>query len=426
MSIFSKCPSGTQAQIYIPAANFAINLACNGAWSPNQFTFTTAPGNNYMFYYVMLYGPTWLKVDDVVLTYSNHSGPRHVVQHPGVRNVSISGQNVIVDGSPYLSLGFYDVGFQDLSAVAATGANTINGAGVYNATDCFSTGDVSYMDLVYDLGFNFLPDSSTTARLAMPAVMPVVTQTFAPHLANIAWYLADEPDLQEVSWEYIPPASFIADYTAAKTETTLPMASSFQTATYTTYSGLAPYNGSSDIWMAEPYGANFSLVNNAVNLFNSIQARPIWLAQDDVGTALLVPKAYWAIIAGATGIHYFNWNTFKSNPADLAAATQVFAELKGLKNAIFGQAVDSLVTTPAGIASMSRFDPTTGTTVILSANSAAQNVQANFLVQGLTAGQQITVVYEGRTITAGAGSFSDTYAGISRHVYRLNLGNPPQ
>ena len=53
----------------------------------------------------------------------------------------------------------------------------------------------------------------------------------------------------------------------------------------------------------------------------------------------------------------------------LAAATQVFTELNGLKNAIFGQPMDALVTAPAGISTMSRFDPGTGNAYILSANS---------------------------------------------------------
>lgn len=157
MSIFSKCPTGTVGQIYVPAANFAINLTCNGAWSPNSFSFQTVPGTSNMFYYIMLYGPTWLEVDDVVLTYADGTAPAHQVLYPGVRNVSVSGQNVIVDGSPYLSLGFYDVPYADLGSVAATGANTINGSGTNNVTDCYSTGHRSYLDAVFGLGLNFLP-----------------------------------------------------------------------------------------------------------------------------------------------------------------------------------------------------------------------------------------------------------------------------
>ena len=270
------------------------------------------------------------------------------------------------------------------------------------------------------MGLNFLPDSTTTARSLTPAVFPTVTQTFAPHLANIAWYLADEPDQAAVNYYYIPPATFLTESSEAKTEMSLPVAAGFQRAAYAAASLTAPYNGSTDIWMAEPYGTDFSSVNYAINLFNSIQQRPIWLAQDDVGAALIVPKAYWAIIAGATGIQYFNWDMFKADATGLAAATQAFSELKGLTNAIFGQKMDAFVTPPAGTASMARFDPGTGNAYILAANSSSQNVQGNFAVQGLTAGQPVTVLYEDRTITANAGSFSDTFAGVSRHAYSIH------
>jgi hypothetical protein len=55
----------------------------------------------------------------------------------------------------------------------------------------------------------------------------------------------------------------------------------------------------------------------------------------------------------------------------------------------------------------------------LAANSGTQTVQGNFTVSGLAAGQQIAVLYENRTITASAGSFTDTFAGVSRHVYSM-------
>jgi hypothetical protein len=425
MSIYSKCPTGTYAIVYIPGmvnGDVSAQMNCTGDWSPNTFTFQNGPAETNMFYYIFLFGPSWLEVDDVVLTYGDGTAPQHVVQHPGTRNVSISGQKVLVDGKPFLSLGFYSVGYNDLAQAAATGATMINGGGTYNAADCFNYGQPSYLDQVYNLGMTFMPESSTTARLQTPA-MATAAQVFAPHLANVAWYLADEPDLQGVYWEYVPPGPYMTDYQNVKSQTTLPELTDFQSAAYGSYSDVAPYNGTADIWMAEPYGPDFSSVNHAIDLFNSVQSRPIWLAQDDVGAALLVPKAYWAIIAGATGISYFNWDTFKANPADLAAATQAFTELKGLKNAIFGTPVDSLVTPPAGIASMSRFDPATGSTYILSANSVANNVSGSFAVQGLLAGQTVNVMYENRTIAAGAGSFSDTFTGVSRHAYSFTI--PP-
>jgi hypothetical protein len=423
LGIYTKCPAGGVALAYIPGmANGDVSqyLTCNGNWNLNQITFQTGPSAAYFYYYIFNINTSSLLVDDVSLTYGDGTVPQQTILHPGVRNVNISGQNVLVDGAPFLSLGFFDVEYNSLAQVAATGANTINGLPSYNAANCFNTGQTSYLDKVYELGMNFVPDSSTTARLATPAVLPPAVQTFAPHLANIGWFLADEPDLTQVPWEYVPPATFIAEHNAVKTETTLPVMADFQRGAQGATSDIAPYNGSADIWMAEPYGTDFSTVNHAINLFNSVQSRPIWLAQDNIDASLIVPKAYWAIIAGATGIHYFTWDAFNADPTKLAAAEQVFSELKGLNNAIFGSKIDALVTAPAGIATMSRFDPGTGSAYILSANSSTQNVQGNFAVQGLTAGQPVTVLYENRVLTSNAGSFSDAFAGVSRHVYSIH------
>ena len=40
-------------------------------------------------------------------------------------------------------------------------------------------------------------------------------------------------------------------------------------------------------------------------------------------------------------------------------------------------------------------------------------------VEGLQTGTRIEVVGEGRTITAASGSFSDDFAPLAEHVYRL-------
>jgi len=44
---------------------------------------------------------------------------------------------------------------------------------------------------------------------------------------------------------------------------------------------------------------------------------------------------------------------------------------------------------------------------------------ATIKVRGLTAGRRLTVVDEAREITAADGSFSDTFAPLAVHIYRL-------
>jgi hypothetical protein len=432
LSVWAKCAPGSFNTIHVPATasgDITQFLTCDGAWHQNQLSFQTAadfqtgPLKGYMYFYLFNLDKAWLRVDDVVLTYGDGTAPVQAVLHPGVRNTAISGQTLMVDGSPFLSLGFFDVPYSDLAQVAATGANTINGLGNYNAANCFNLGGVSYLDRIYELGMKFVPDSSSTSRLQNSASVSSAVAAYAPHLANIGWFLADEPDLAEVYWYYVPPSTFVTEGSAVKTSTSLPSVADFQRGAWGSTSSVAPYNNSTDIWMAEPYGPDFSGATHAVNLFNSIQRRPIWFAQDDIDASLIVPKAYWAVIGGVTGLHYFTWDVFKSQPAKLAAATQVFSELNGLTNVIFGHKMDTMVTSPSGVASMSRFDPASGSAYILAANSTSQNVQGNFTVSGLAAGTPVTVLYENRTITANTNSFTDTFAGVSRHVYAIHSPN---
>ncbi len=423
LSAYAKCPKGTSSYMHIPESTDGAvtgNFQCDDKWNRTSVSFTASRKAEYAYYYFFNADKSWLRVDDVSLT-ADRTAAQYRPLHAGQRDVKVLGSNVVVDGAPFLSLGYFDVGYNDLVKVAETGANTINGGvNEHTAADCFNTGQKSYLDQVYELGMSFVPGSFTSARLESPAVFSTIAKTFAPHLANIAWFLADEPDHPKVKWAQVSPSMLTKEHELLKTATTLPDMSDFQMGAYGNTGDIAPYADATDIWMAEPYGPDFSSVNHATTLFRSIRAKPIWLAQNDIDAPLIVPKAYWAIIAGATGIHYFSWESFKNNTAKLAATTQVFRELTPLKNAIFGNKLDDLVTAPQGIASMARFDSTTNTVYILSANSRPESIRGNFSLKGLGPGQTIRVLYEDRSIVTEAGSFSDTFAGVSRHVYAID------
>jgi hypothetical protein len=427
LSLYAKCPTLQYPFVYIPgtaSGDLGQTLKCDGNWDLNTINFTTAPSATSFTFSVYGYSVGSVLVDDIVLTYADGTVPQQTVLHPGVRNVGVSGQTLTVDGAPYLALGFFDVGYADLAVAAATGANTVQALQGITGAGCFNTAQPNYLDRAYELGLGLLPESSTTARLGVPAVYSAVMPQFAPHLANIAWFMADEPDQANVPWWYIPAATFVAEYNAAKPQTSLPIMADFQRAAHSIASGVnalaedGPYTSGVDVWMAEPYGPDFSAVNTAINLFNTLQRRPIWLAQDAIDPGLIGPKAYWAAINGATGIIYFDWDTFKSDAATLAAVQQVFGELNGLKKPIFGLDLGALVSAPTGIGYMARYYQ--GTIYILAVNPTAASVQGNFSVLGLTAGDQVTALFENRTITAGAGAFSDSFQGVGRHVYSIH------
>lgn len=423
LSLYAKCPANSSNFIYIPNIN-SQNLICDGTWRLNQMSFQTPAGATNFFFYLFNASTSWLRVDDVVLTYADGTAPPHTVQYPGVRPVSISGQNVNVDGKPYLSLGFVNVSYNDLPVVAGLGANTVNGLESYSNADCFNAGPTSYLDRAFGLGLNFLPDSTTTARLANPSVFPTVIQTFAPHQAVLGWSIADEPDLIELPVTYISPATLTAEYAAIKSATSLPVTFDSQHAAYDTAAFEAPYAPAADIWMAEPYGADFGSVAHAASIFNSIKKQPVWLYQDAIAANLIVPKAYWAILQGVTGIHYFDWDAFKADSTKVAAAQQVFTELNSLKPAIFGANMDSLLTPFAGVSSTARYDSATDSLYVIAVKpmlgGSAANVTAKFTLKGLPATQNISVLFENRTISATAGVFTDTFTGASRHVYLVS------
>jgi hypothetical protein len=429
ISLWANCGNNETAQIYIPGTvggDTTKYLPCAlgaPAWAQTQFTFQPGNSASYFYYEIFYLGQTTLLIDDIVLTYADGTAPAHTLTYPGVRNTGISGNAVTVDGAPFLALGFFDVEYADLGTVAALGANTLNGLNFSNNADCYNIGQPSFLDKLYSLGMNFVPDSSDAARLPTTAEFPSIAQRFAPHLANIAWFLDDEPDLWSVAWVNVTPATLIAQSTALKTQTNLPVHADFQRSHYSVPSDDAPYAPAVDFWMGEPYGSDFSTLSYNVNFFNSIAPRPIWLAQDNPGPGLIVPKAYWAIVNGVTGIFYFSWTGFGTDTVALPQVSQVFSELTALKNVIFGAKIDNQVTAPSGITTMSRYYQ--GTNYILAVNPATTTITGTFSVQGLASGQTVTVLNESRTITSVAGGFSDTFTGIARHVYTIPNPAPP-
>ncbi len=421
VSVWVKCPTGGGGLFFVNSTAGSVAaewLVCNTTWTLNSMNFQIGPTAPRFNLYVYNYGTQPMLIDDFVLTYGDGTAPSRINLHPGTRSVGISGQNVMVDGAPYLALGFFDVPRSDISQIQATGANTVHGLGSSGSADCFNFGGESYLDAIYEANMNFVPDSSSASKMDTPRVFPTIIQTFAPHLANIAWFLSDEPDLVEVPvFDYVPAATFVAEGNAARGATSLPMFADMQHAAWAAASDEVPYAPGVDFWMAEPYGPNFGSLQHATSLLTSVAPKPIWLAQDLIDADLIVPKAYWAIVNGATGIIYFTWPAFQQSPDQLSAATQAFSELTTLKSAIFGSKMDASVTPPGGITTMTRSNQ--GALYILAVNPNPVPVQGQFSVQGLAAGQQVSVMFENRWLTASAGGFTDSFAGVGRHVYSI-------
>ena len=423
ISLYTKCQPGSSGALYLPkttTGNFLRGISCNGSWNQTKVTFTPAAEDTTFSFSIYNEGAGSFLIDDIVLTYSDGTTPTPSIWiHPGTRNVSLSPTTVSVDGKPYLAMGFYGVPPSHYSTVASLGANTI-----LVPPDCFSTGGEDSLDLAYGLGLNVLPDFTMATRSGLDngitksgpgsagtVTLPSAAMRFAPHLANIGTFLVDEPDQGAVNWYLISPLTLVSEALALRQHAKLPTLVDFQHAAWTTEN--SAYNGSGDIWMAEPYGTSFKNVTHAITTLESIHRRPIWLFNNDIVSTLIVPKAYWEVVQGATGIIYFDFDSFYGNPAGYAAVHQVFAELGSLKGAIFG--VGFSMTPPSGITAIGRYS--NGTHHILAVNPNTVNVTGKFSVPGLAAGKTITVLFENRKITSTSGGFSDSFIGISRHVY---------
>ncbi len=419
LGVYTQCAAaGGGGFVYVPgtaAGDVTKKVSCDGSWRETSLSFTTAANATSFTFYVYSNDTASLFVDDATLTDADGTVPAQTVRHAGMREAGIEGDHLVVDGQPYLALGFYSVPYGALPDAADAGANTVIDMG--SAGDCFATAQGSFLDRAYELGLNVLPDSTFTARLQTPAVFPAVAARFAPHLAEIGWYLCDEPDQNAVAFYDVPPSSFVAEGQALAPALGVPATADFQHADWDQTGFDDPYAPGVAFYMAEPYGTNFGGVTTAMKTFAGMGAKPVWLAQDDPGAAYVVPKSWFDVIAGATGIVFFDWPAFQGDPAGMAAARQAFAELSSLRPAIFGTDASAGLTAPAGIAFAAR--SASGHTWLFAVNPTSATVTGQFGGTGLADGAQVSVLFENRSLTVSGGGFTDAFSGVSRHVYEL-------
>lgn len=411
---WAKCAPGADAFWYTESASvpyLSRPIACTGDWARNEVMFTSAGDREGSFYYFNRSAGS-LFVDDAVLTYADGTVPVHTVRHHGDRAAKVDASKLVVDGKPFLALGFFHVPYDELPAVAAIrGTNVVTAAGGYSLEDCFNTDRPPYADRAYELGLAVVPNLTETARLGIPAVVGDAVQTYGSHLANIGFYLADEPDLDHYQYSLIPPATLAAERAAAHATSALPLVADLQHAHYDPPAIDQPYQDGEDIYGSEPYQEDTSGIAQTFTVFGTMTPRPVWIFDDNHADAsTVVAKAYYGAIRGAVGLVYFDWASLDA--ANRAADAQAIGELSQLADVIFAADATSEVTATAGIAFIAR--RAGGKTYVLAVNPTAQPIQATFAAAGATA---IDVMFENRTLAATGGAFTDTFAKLSRHVY---------
>lgn len=412
VSLYTKCPAGDSAYFYTPNTSDTIPpFACTGSWAANSFTFTSNATDDYVYYALYYAGKGTFLVDDVVMTYGDGSVPVQTIKHPGKRATAVANGVYEVDGKPFLPLGFYQIPAEQLAAAAQMGVNAV----AWGDPGCFNTDAPPFADQAYEAGIALIPESSTTARMLDATVFPGAVGQFGAHLADIAWYLDDEPDITNIVYQPIDPATLTAEYQAIHGASALPVGVMLQHAHYDPPPVDQPYAPAMDVYLSEPYGPTFDGVTQSMKVFATMTPRPVWFAMDDGPDAAgIVAKAYYGFVSGGSGLLYFTWGGFQTD-SKLAAAGQAITELSSLTGALTGTDVTAQVTAPAGIAFVAR--QAGGKTYVIAVNPTSATVNGSFAYAPLAAGKTVTVQFENRTITAAAGSFADTFAGVTRHVY---------
>lgn len=479
LTAYYKCANGGTGQIYVTDDHDTHiigndSLSCTGSWQQVSFQTFTPPQNSATMKVVASsdHGTSFFEITSLVLTYSDNTVPYQYIAHTGIRGglgVNSSGPvpYVLVDSQPYLALGFYGLPPVNYPDALSYGINTVLSDYSATPTDkCFNTAPIppltqtDYRDYAYEHGLNLLPDSIFAVRSGVDnngsfgdngtgaeAVFPAIATTYAPHLANIGWLLADEPDFSDVGWFYIASDEFKKLVGIASQQTALPLFTVFQHPAFNPLYDIKPYDvpppqpgGSVQVWGAEPYGDDWDGNGTFIRVDNSIQAftapgvtrRPIWLAldqnfdqQNQPHLELIVPKAYYSVINGVTGLLYFDWKRFNTNPGGIQIVQNLFAELRQLSSPILsGTTVN--VTSQEALPVMGRksFIQTKNEwdTYVIAVNLKQTSLAAaHYTITGLQGGLTIDVDFGSYQLQSTPGGFVDDHGfpSLSRHVYRI-------
>jgi len=332
------------------------------------------------------------------------------------------------------------------------------------------------------LGFNTHAGDRADVEAAKAAGCYVVT-SFDPSLTGnpqvLAWIHGDEPDMpQGRGADAKPrrsPEEIIAIYRQIKeADRTRPVFVTF-TACFMKEDGRFPAEVKEKVYpefvkgcdvagfdiypiYGSGYASHLDWVAKGVSQLRAIagEGRPLyawietgkgsrWMTyekQPDVLPVHTRAEVWMAIIRGATGIGYFT-HAWRPSFTEFAPTPEMQAELKRLNTqiarlapAILAQPADRKVqmTLSGGLNCHVKATTHDGALYLFAQNidlgEGAENLKqfdpihprggtATFTVEGLRAGTKIEVVDENRTITAGQGSFTDEFAPLTEHIYRI-------
>jgi hypothetical protein len=252
---------------------------------------------------------------------------------------------------------------------------------------------------------------------------------FKDHPALLAWYIADEPNGNNMS-----PDSLVKIYkTIRDLDPWHPVSIVFMAP----FLSSKKYAAALDIVMADPYPLPDLPASFVGNVTSTLSAafkgkRPVWIVPQAFGGGELWGReptvqeirsmTYQAIINGATGIQYFvrqGLNLFPKSPATWGECGRMAIEIAELTPWLLSDEESIPVKTGSPNISVSSAQHN-GQLMIMAVNKVNSPQRVNISISKSLSGK-IKVLFENRSINITGGYFSDPIQALGSQVYMYDL-----
>lgn len=350
---------------------------------------------------------------------------------------------LIVDGRPFLPFGFYtDPDIADLPEVESThGFTTI--APYWFGRQKRSPEDIAEMRRQLDrcaavgmkLNYDIKLLATTLQTEEDEQALRAEVEAIKDHPALLAWYIADEPELNK-----IPPERLIRAYkTIKEVDPVHPVA-----VCIARIDRAEPYLLAFDVLMVDIYPVpHHPLTNVADGIEKALSvvgfSKPVWFIPQAFGggefwhrepTAKEVrAMTYLGLIHGATGIQYF----IRRPPIGNPKSPVVWSECRTLAME-FSQLVPSILSSelapkvscqPAEVHAKAFADR--GMIFVLAVNTENRPTAVKICLEGCDYSGKVDLLFERRQVEASSGMITDWMDALGTRIYRLPVGPfPPE
>jgi hypothetical protein len=352
-----------------------------------------------------------------------------------------STRGLVVNGKPFLPFGFYcDPDIADLPEVESiNGFTTI--APYWFGRDKRTSEDIAEMRrkldrcaavgmmMNYDIKLLAARLQSQEDEQALRAEVDAIKD----HPALLAWYLADEPELNK-----IPPERLIRAYQIIKElDPVHPVA-----VCIAQVGQAPPYLPAFDVLMVDIYPIPHQSVTKVADGVEKAlavvgSAKPVWFIPQAFGggefwyrepTAKeLRVMTYLSLIHGATGIQYFIRRPPIGNPKSPVLWSEcrtIAMECAQLAPAILsGESAPKVTCEPSTVHARAFADR--GILFVIAANTENQPTSVCIKLEGCSYSGKSDLIFERRQVDVQSGTINDWMDAMSTRIYRLPIGPFP-